>query len=203
MGDIIVHAQAGTTVKIEQIKHEFLFGTAIPNGLAESDPTAFSEKDREKYLQILEENFNYTVHENALKWYDNEKVQGEVNYTVSDRIWELCNERNIPMRGHCVYWAKDEFMTDWIVPLNNPQLRKAVVDRGTSLATHYKGRIDEFDLNNEMLDGDFFRRRLGFGVINEMAWIVKAANPDAKLFVNDYGILDMGYNARPYIKQIK
>ena len=54
-----------------------------------------------------------------------------------------------------------------------------------------------------MLHGDFFRRRLGFGVINEMAWIVKAANPDAKLYLNDYGILDMGFNAGPYIKQIK
>ncbi len=203
MGDLIVHAPKGATVKIEQTRHEFLFGTAIPNGLAESSSDAFSEKDRVKFLEVLENNFNYAVHENALKWYDNEKVQGEVDYTISDRIWELCNERNIPMRGHCVYWAKDEFMTDWLVPLSNPELRKAIVDRGTSLATHYKGRIDEFDLNNEMLHGDFFRRRLGFGVINEMAWIVKAANPDAKLYLNDYGILDLGFNAGPYVKQIR
>lgn len=203
MGDLIVHAPAGTEVKIQQTRHEFLFGTAIPNELAEFDSHAFSPTDREKYLQVLEQNFNYAVHENALKWYENEKVQGEVDYSVADRIWELCNERDIPMRGHCIYWAKDEFMNDWLFPLNNAQLRKAIVDRGTSVTSHFKGRINEFDLNNEMLHGDFFRRRLGFGVINEMAWIVKAANPDAVLYLNDYGILDMGYNAGPFIKQIK
>ncbi len=203
MGDLIVKTKPGANVRIEQIKHEFLFGTAIPNELAEAHENAMSEEDREKYLEILENNFNYAVHENALKWYETEKAQGQVDYTVADQIWEYCLERNIPMRGHCVYWAKDEFMNDWLLPLNNAQLRKAVVKRGSSLAAHFKGRIDEFDLNNEMLHGDFFRRRLGFGVINEMAWIVKAANPDAKLYLNDYGILDMGYNAGPYIKQIK
>ena len=203
MGDLIVKTKPGAEVKIEQVRHEFLWGTAIPDELAETEENAFSEEDRKKYLEILEDNFNYAVHENALKWYSNEEVQGEVDYSISDRIWELCDERNIPMRGHCIYWAKDEFMNDWLVPLNNPDLRKAVVNRGTSVVSHYKGRINEFDLNNEMLHGDFFRRKLGFGVINEMAWIAKAANPDVKLYLNDYGIVDMGYNAGPYIKQIK
>ena len=203
MGDLIIKTKPGADVKIEQVRHEFLWGTAIPNELAETAENAFSEEDRKKYLEVLEDNFNYAVHENALKWYSNEAVQGEVDYTISDRIWELCNERDIPMRGHCIYWAKDEFMNDWLVPLNNPDLRKAVVNRGTGVVSHYKGRIDEFDLNNEMLHGDFFRRKLGFGVINEMAWIAKAANPDVKLYLNDYGIVDMGYNAGPYIKQIK
>ncbi len=203
MGDLVIHAQPGAIVKIEQTRHEFLFGTAIPNELAESAPNSFSASDRAKYLEVLEENFNYAVHENALKWYENEKVQGKVDYTIAGRIWELCHEREIPMRGHCIYWAKDEFMNPWLFPLNNAQLRKAVVNRGISVATHFKGRINEFDLNNEMLHGDFFRRRLGYGVINEMAWIVKAANPEANLFLNDYGILDMGFNAGPYIKQIR
>lgn len=203
MGNLIIHAKSNASVKIEQLKHEFLFGTAIPNELAESAPNAFSKEDREHYLHILEENFNYAVHENALKWYETEKTQGNIDYSIADQIWELCNEKNIPMRGHCIYWAKDEFMNDWLFPLNTEELRKAVVERGKSVATHFKDRINEYDLNNEMLHGDFFRRRLGFGVINEMAWIVKAQNPNAKLYLNDYGILDMGYNAGPYIKQIK
>jgi len=104
-GDLIIHAPAGSSVKIEQIQHEFLFGTAIPDELAESAENTFSLADREKFLQVLEENINYAVYENALKWYSNEKVQDEVDYTISDRIWEFCNERNIPMRGHCVYWV--------------------------------------------------------------------------------------------------
>jgi len=204
MGDIIVKTKPGADVKVEQIRHEFLFGTAIPNQLAENSRFfRMSEKDREIYLKILSENFNYAVHENALKWYDCERRENEVDYSVADRIWEICNERNIPMRGHCIFWAKDKYIMPWLFNLNNEELHAAVIRRAASVAKHFKGRIDEFDLNNEMIHGDFFRRRLGYGIINEMAWAVKSVNPDAKLFVNDYGVLDIGYNADAYITQIK
>ena len=66
MGDLIVKAEPGVLVKIEQIRHEFLFGTAIPNHLAEQAEDAMSPEDREKYLSILEQNFNYADHENAV-----------------------------------------------------------------------------------------------------------------------------------------
>lgn len=202
-GNLLINAPKGSTIKIEQIRHEFLFGTAIPNGLADNDEKAFNNHDRKEYLKILEQNFNYAVHENALKWYDNEKTQGTVSYSVADKIWEYCNQRNIAMRGHCIYWAKDDFVNDWLFKLTATQLRKAIIDRGVSIVGHYKGRIDEFDLNNEMIHGDFFRRQLGYGIINEMAWIAKATNPNIKLYVNDYGILNQGYNTGPYINQIK
>jgi hypothetical protein len=34
MGDIIIETKPDAEIKIEQIRHEFLFGTAIPNSLA-------------------------------------------------------------------------------------------------------------------------------------------------------------------------
>ncbi|MEJ2567566.1 MAG: endo-1,4-beta-xylanase [candidate division WOR-3 bacterium] len=204
MGDIIVKTEPGAEVKVEQVRHEFLFGTAITDNLAEKSENAMSNKDRKKFLEVLENNFNYAVHENALKWYDTEPEYEKVDYYLADRIYELCEERNITMRGHCIFWAKDEFNMDWLKKLNNEELRAAVIRRATSVAKHFKGRIDEFDLNNEMINGDFYRRRLGYGVVNEMAWIVKAANPDAKLYMNDYGILvENGFNRSSYITQIE
>ena len=203
-GKIIINTAPGAEVKVEQIKHEFLFGAAITDNLAEKSGNAMSDKDRKMFLKVLEDNFNYAVHENALKWYDTEVERGKVDYYLADRIYELCEERDIPMRGHCVFWAKDEFNMDWVKELNNEELRAAVISRATDVAKHFKGRIGEFDLNNEMINGDFFRRRLGYGVINEMAWTVKAANPGAKLYLNDYGILvENGFNKSSYITQIE
>ena len=202
-GDMVIITDPGADVTIEQTRHEFLFGTAICNELAENHENAMSSGDRKKFLEILEENFNYAVHENALKWYDCEKEEGKVDYAVADRIWELCHERGIPMRGHCIFWAKDKFLMPWLKKLDNDALRKAVTRRAIDVTRHYKGRIDEFDLNNEMVHGDFFRRRLGYGIINEMAWIVKSENPDAKLYVNDYGILDVGFNTNAFISQVE
>jgi endo-1,4-beta-xylanase len=203
-GSIIVKTEPGAEVRIEQVRHEFLFGTAIPDILAEKHKDAMSDKDRRMYLKVLEDNFNYAVHENALKWYDTEVEYKKVDYYLADRIYELCSERNVPMRGHCVFWAKDRFNLDWLKELDNDELRAAVVRRATSVAKHFKGRIDEFDLNNEMVHGDFFRRRLGYGIINEMARLVKEANPEAKLYMNDYGILvENGFNKSAYITQIE
>lgn len=204
MGDVIVETKPGANVEIEQVKHEFLFGTAITDNLAERAENAMSEDDREMFLEILQENFNYAVHENALKWYDTEVEYKKVDYYLADRIYELCEERDIPMRGHCVFWAKDKYVMSWLKELNNDELRASVVRRATGVAEHFKGRINEFDLNNEMIAGNFFRRRLGYGIINEMAWMVKAANPNAKLYMNDYGILvEGGFNRSAYINQIE
>ena len=203
MGDMIVSTKPGAEVKIQQVRHEFQFGAAIANRILESERNPMSPEDRKMYLKILSENFNYAVHENALKWYDCEKEQGKVDYSKADKIWEICHELNIPMRGHCIFWEKEEFVMAWLKKLNNDELRAAVMRRAKSVTEHFKGRIDEFDLNNEMIHGDFFKRRLGYGIINEMAWMAKSGNPDAKLCLNDYGIVDIGYNMDAYKIQIK
>jgi endo-1,4-beta-xylanase len=204
MGKVVVKTKPGADVAVQQVRHEFLFGTAIPDALAEKDPDAMTAQNRKVFLKIIGENFNYAVHENALKWYDCEKTDGVVDYSIADRIWELCHELDIPMRGHCIFWEKDEFNMPWLKQMDNERLRAAVNRRAIGLTTHFKGRIQEFDLNNEMINGDFFRRRLGYGIINEMAWMAKAGNPDAVLYVNDYGILyDSGFNLDSYIVQIE
>ncbi|MBN2019925.1 MAG: endo-1,4-beta-xylanase [Sedimentisphaerales bacterium] len=204
MGDLIVKTKPGADVNIQQVRHEFLFGTAITNQLAENDTNPMSPDDRKMFLKILSENFNYAVHENALKWYDCEKKQNVVDYGVADRIWEMCRDLNIPMRGHCIFWEKDKYIMPWLKKLNNDDLRAAVARRAVGVTKHFKGRISEFDLNNEMINGEFFRRRLGYGIVSEMAYMAKAGNPDAVLFVNDYGILvENGFNADSYIDQIE
>jgi endo-1,4-beta-xylanase len=204
MGDIIVKTVPGAEVKVQQVRHEFLFGTAVANQIVEKIPGSMSPEDGKMYLKVLSENFNYAVHENALKWYDCEKQYNVVDYSVADRIWEICQQLNIPMRGHCIFWAKDKYIMPWLNELNNDELRGKVISRAIDVTKHFKGRIEEFDLNNEMINGDFFRRRLGYGIINEMAFAAKAGNPDIRLCVNDYGVLvERNYNADSYIMQIK
>jgi endo-1,4-beta-xylanase len=204
MGDIIVKTDPGADIKVEQVRHEFLFGTAITNHLAEKDENAMSPEDRKMFLKILSENFNYAVHENALKWYDCEKEPNVVDYYTADRIWQICKDHNMPMRGHCIFWAKDKYIMPWLRELNNDELRAAINRRAIGVTKHFKGRIEEFDLNNEMINGDFFRRRLGYGIVNEMAYMAKAGNPDITLYVNDYGVLvENGFNAGSYVTQIE
>jgi hypothetical protein len=87
MGDIIVKTKRGSDVKVRQVRHEFFFGAAIPDSLAEKSADAMSADDRKMFLKVLSENFNYAVHENALKWYDCEAEPNVVDYYRADRIW--------------------------------------------------------------------------------------------------------------------
>ncbi len=204
MGTLTVKTEPGAEVEVRQLRHEFLWGTAITSGLAESDPIAMSAEDRKMFLKVLGENFNYAVHENALKWCDVERERGKADWSSAERIWELCRDLDIAMRGHCIFWEKEEWVQPWLRALGNDELRSAAMRRAFEVTSRFKGRIEEFDLNNEMIHGSFWRRRLGWGIVNEMALAAKLGNPDAVLYVNDYGILvEGGHNANAYLEQIQ
>ncbi len=186
MADLVVKTAPGMKVTVRQLAHEFWFGTAISSGILSGNPAS---ADKEKYLAVLKENFNSAVHENAMKWYSTERRRGEINYEEADACLQWCSNNGLRMRGHCVYWAVDQFAQDWVKKLGDQALRSAVEARAIDLLTHYRGKIDEFDVNNEMVHGDFYARRLGDPIRKEMFLWCKEANPDAILYMNDYGIL--------------
>lgn len=53
MGNILIKTKPGADVKVQQVRHEFLFGTAITDALAEKDPNAMSAQDRRMFLKFL------------------------------------------------------------------------------------------------------------------------------------------------------
>jgi GH35 family endo-1,4-beta-xylanase len=200
MGTLVVQTAPNAAVKVTMLRHEFLFGTALGHQMW-SDRTPADV--REKYLQIVRENFNHAVHENALKWYHTQNGgPGPSNWADADKVYNWCKENNILMRGHCVYWGIEQFVQPWLKKLDDAALREALEKRGKEVAEHWKGRISEFDLNNEMIHGDYYAKRLGDGITKEMFGWVKAAYPEAVLYVNDYSILSGGDGPR-YIQHIQ
>lgn len=206
MGDVVVTTSPGVEVTITQIRHEFEFGTAVSNTVVPFSPQRpMKSLDRARYLKILETNFNAAVHENALKWPFCERTSNDgFDYALAESIYALCTERNITMRGHCIFWAKDRFVQRWVQELDDSALRGAVELRARDITRRFRSRIHEFDLNNEMVDGDFYRRHLGAGIVKDMAHWAKGGNPDARLYANDYAVLSgKGRNAEAYLQQIR
>ena len=199
MGTIVVRTVPGATVKVTQLSHEFWFGTAISTGMFSdrADPAV-----REQYLRILKENFNSAVHENALKWYSTGAKPGQPNYDDADRILKWCEDNGIRMRGHCIFWAVDQFVQDWVKGLSDADLRAAVERRAKEVAGRYAGRIVEYDVNNEMLHGHYYENRLGADIRVQMFKWAHEADPQARLFVNDYNILT-GADVAAYVRQIQ
>ncbi|MHC4170788.1 MAG: endo-1,4-beta-xylanase [Planctomycetota bacterium] len=199
MGDLIVQARPGTSVHIEQLRHEFWFGAALSSG-------AFggwlSAEDQRRYEETFLANFNAAVTENAVKWASMERRQGQVDYRVVDAMLAWTEKHDIPLRGHCVFWGIPNRVQDWLKQMNDDELRQTLKNRATDIGSRYKGRFAEFDLNNEMLHANYYQDRLGPGITKDMAeWFMKA-DPDAKLFLNDYDILT-GNRLDDYIKHIR
>lgn len=198
-GELIIKARPGDKIIIEQQKHEFWFGCAIANGLAGNRMQA---EDLKQYKERFLENFNSAVTENAVKWIDMERNQGEVNYSTVDGILQWTEENNIPLRGHNIFWGIPNRVQPWLKEMNDEDLRKTLKNRAETLSSRYKGRFAEYDLNNEMVHGNYYEDRLGPMITKDMAEWVHNGDPDAKLYLNEYDVLT-GKKLPEYMAQIR
>jgi endo-1,4-beta-xylanase len=174
----------GARVKYRLIHHAFLFGTAIAYA-----PFSDPGPDGQAYRRFILDNFSGLVCENEMKWYANEAERGHVDYSQADALLAFAKANGLQMRGHNLFWEKEKYVPSWQPKLDDRELRAAVEERVRTSVGRYKGQVISWDVDNEMLDGSFYRERLGFDTI---AWMFKEANridPEATLFVNEYGIL--------------
>jgi GH35 family endo-1,4-beta-xylanase len=198
-GVLMIKAKPGDKVIVEQLRHEFWFGCAITNSIIGS---SMPENDLSQYKEKFMKNFNSAVTENALKWVSMERQKGEVNYTVVDGILKWTEENHIPLRGHNLFWGISQFVQPWVKALDSIELRQTLQNRAETITKRYKGRFAEYDLNNEMVHGNYYEDRLGPEITKFMAQWAHNGDPDAKLFLNDYDILT-GNRLADYMTQIR
>ncbi len=184
-------------VSVAQSRHEFLFGTALASDMFK--PEATNAQDI-AYREQVKKYFNHAVTENALKWPDMEPKKDEVHYELVDAMAGWCRTNGISLRGHCLFWSCH--LPQWAVELSDIDLRFAIMRRARNVAGHYRGLIDEFDVNNEMLHCTALSQRLGDSIFRQMCAEASGANPGAVLYVNDYGILE-GNDLNRYDEQIR
>lgn len=174
----------GARIQYRLKRHAFLFGTAIAYA-----PFSDTGADGQAYRRFILDNFSGLVCENEMKWYYNEAERGRVTYSDADALMAFAEANGLEMRGHNLFWEKEKYAQPWLARLDSKELLAAVERRLPASVSRYKGRVICWDVDNEMLDGSFYRGRLGFDTI---AWMFREAariDPKAALFVNEYGIL--------------
>ena len=171
---------ANATVTIKQQQRDFPIGTAIRH-------SAFSA--HVNYRDYIIERFNWGVHENAAKWYANEAVQDQVTYADADEVLDWADSVGITMRGHTLFWAKEDQKPAWVLGLDDAALLVEVEDRMNQTATHFFDRFAHWDVNNEMMHWDFFAQRLGPQIISWMFSQARMHDPGVTLFVNDFNVV--------------
>ncbi|MFF0312547.1 endo-1,4-beta-xylanase [Streptosporangium sp. NPDC004379] len=172
---------AATTLGAAAAQSGRFFGAAVAGGKL-GDST---------YVSILNREFNSVVAENEMKWDATEPNQNQFNYSGGDRLVNHAMGQGMKVRGHTLLWHNQQ--PRWAQNLSGSALRNAAINHVTQVATHFRGKINSWDVVNEAFaDGgsggrrDSNLQRTGNDWIEAAFRAARAADPGAKLCYNDY-----------------
>jgi GH35 family endo-1,4-beta-xylanase len=158
--------------------------------------------------------FNIIVGENEMKFDATEPNKNSFNYGGSDAIVWVASRFNQEVRGHTLAWHSQ--VPEWVSQdgkKNNhnytrQELLSILKNHIFNVVGKYKGRIVEWDVCNEVLDDDqsivrtdptayklrpsIWATYIGEDFIDSAFVWAHQADPQAKLYINDYGVEFMG-----------
>ncbi|MCZ4119854.1 endo-1,4-beta-xylanase [Streptomyces sp. H39-S7] len=179
-------AAAGSSLKDLAEAKGIYFGTAMTQtDLGNASLTA-----------VAGAQFDMVTPGNEMKWDTVEPSRGTYNFGPGDRIVSFATAHGMRVRGHNLVWHSQ--LPSWVSSLPTNQVQAAMESHITTTATHYKGQLYAWDVVNEPFneDGslrqDAFTAAMGTGYIADALRTAHAADPAAKLYLNDYNIEGIG-----------
>ncbi len=171
-------------VRVRQQRHAYGFGSAVA-----ASPLLEAGTDADSYREIVAHSFNRATVENDLKWPEFEQNRQRALDTVN---W--LRDAGVAVRGHNLLWPGWTRLPKDVPTLENKPdvLRKRILDHVRDEVSAFKGQIAEWDVVNEPVTNTDVQRVLGNGILAETYKAAREADPQAKLFINDYGILSHG-----------
>jgi endo-1,4-beta-xylanase len=178
------------SAEIRLSRHEFPWGTCL-----NFQGGSFESKYRETALRY----FNSGVFENAFKWEEFERVEGKPDVGDLERYLKWSEQHDFPLRWHALVWGIEKYGFDkhWSRLKSDDFLRQSIRKRIARDLSRYRGRIKEYDVWNEPLHEPALFNRLGIGILDSAFRWAHAADPGARLFINEYSIISGG-DAKPY-----
>jgi endo-1,4-beta-xylanase len=145
---------------------------------------------------ILRANAGVITAENAMKWNHLENAFGQLNYSAADQVAELAVDLKAQLRGHTLAWHQST--PRHLHSLSPAEFEKAQTAHLQALMQRYRGRVDTWDVLNEVIDGDAVAARGVRQSVLSKLWgadrypalfeLARAADPLARLAYNDYGM---------------
>lgn len=156
-----------------------------------------------EYRQTLHKEFNMCVAENAFKALSVWIGPYEYAFDGPDRLAAYASENGMMLRGHTLVWH--QAVPDWLreggySPHDIREMLRAYIH---AFVGRYRGRIGQWDVVNEAIGEDetglrqdsFWYEALGPDYVSQAFTWASEADPDARLYYNDYGAEDMGPKA--------
>jgi endo-1,4-beta-xylanase len=170
------------------------------------------------YAALLADQYNVLVPENVMKFDQVETAKGVFDFTNADAVVTFAQAHDMVVRGHCLLWHQQSgwlWDGNWNIksPITADQLPGILQNHVHTVVDHFKGKIAYWDVVNEAIEDGLGSGKTVEESLRDIAWAkyypraqgdkkykwiadaftyAHAADPDAKLFYNEYG--DEGLN---------
>jgi endo-1,4-beta-xylanase len=145
---------------------------------------------------LLKRHFKSITAENVMKWSTLQPTEGTFNFGPADELVAFAENNNMLVYGHTLCWHNQ--VPDWVFKDGTETASKELVlqrlrNHITTVMTHFKGKVYGWDVVNEAIDdgsatykNNIWYQICGPDYIFEAFETAREADPDAKLFYNDY-----------------
>jgi endo-1,4-beta-xylanase len=187
-------ALAATTLRQAAEAKGIKFGTAL-------SPSS-NLSGNAKYMGVASSQFDVITPGNEMKWGSVEPTQGQFNWTGADQLVAFAQANNQGVRGHNLVWHSQ--LPNFVNSTNFPTSASVLQVMNQHIATEagrFKGKVISWDVVNEPFNEDgslrndiFEQATNGPGYIAQALTATHQADPNAKLYLNDFNI--EGVNAK-------
>jgi len=148
--------------------------------------------------------WNQVTSENAGKWESVERQRNVMTWAAHDRAYNHAKTNGFKFKYHTLVWGSQE--PTWLGSLTQTQQKTELEEFMQAVANRYPD-INYIDVVNEALHApSSIRQALGGDGVSGWDWVVwsfrKAREyfPNAKLHINDYGIISDPPKAQRYVE---
>ena len=149
------------------------------------------------YRAAVIANCQLIVPEGGMKWPDLHPARGEYRFEKADALVDFARQNKIEFRGHTLAWYGA--MPEWTAGIaSSAEAERELVDHIETVVSRYRGAIPSWDVVNEPLadwpeDATSLRpsiwtRQLGADYLPIALRATAAADPDARLVLNEYDV---------------
>ncbi|KAJ3352195.1 hypothetical protein HDU83_008246 [Entophlyctis luteolus] len=168
-----------------------------------------SETQTSSIAALMKTECSLTTPGNEMKWDATEPSQGTFTFANGDAVVAFAEANNLSVRGHNLVWHSQ--LPSWVSSgtWTNATLQAAMVNHITNVVSHYKGKVIHWDVVNEPFNDDgTFRQTIFYNTIGPQYIAIalqaaRAADPNVKLFLNDYNLDYSGPKANAMVSLVK